>query len=172
MMLPEDPTDHYTHLKNCGKFKNLSKKTLQNLQKKFPEFYAEPTFPVDRSNVGVTFEHDIQLEDPTKPPPKKKLYMLDDQELKALKEQLQKFLDSGRIAPTNSPYGAPILFAKKKDGGLRMCIDYRQLNSNTVKDTFPLPCIKELLHRLRGAKVFSKLDLRDGYHQISMKEEA
>ena len=60
--------------------------------------------------------------------------------------------------------GAPILFAKKEDGKLRMCIDYRKLNENTVKDSFPLPRIDELLTRLHGAKVFSKLDLRDGYH--------
>lgn len=80
-------------------------------------------------------------------------------------------LDSGRIVPSSSPYGAPILFAEKKGGGgLRMCLDYRSLNSNTVTDAWPLPRIDELLDRLRGAKFFSKLDLRDGYHQIPMAE--
>jgi hypothetical protein len=78
------------------------------------------------------------------------------------------FLDTKRILPSASPYGAPILFAKKKDGKLRMCIDYRALNKNTVADSYPLPRIDELLARLRGAKVFSKLDLRDGYHQVQM----
>ena len=73
-------------------------------------------------------------------------------------------LQSGRIVPSSSPYGAPILFAKKKDGGLRMCIDYRALNNNTVLDRYPLPRIDDLLQRLNGARVFSKLDLRDGYH--------
>jgi len=82
----KDPTDRYICLDDHGKFKDLSKKTLENLQKKFPEVFSEPMFPVNQSDVGVTFEHDIQLEDPTRPPPKKKLYMLDDQELKALKE--------------------------------------------------------------------------------------
>ena len=80
-------------------------------------------------------------------------------------------LESGRIVPSSSPYGAPILFAEKKGGGgLRMCTDYRSLNSNTVTDSWPLPRIDELLARLKGARVFSKLDLRDGYHQIPIAE--
>ena len=89
-------------------------------------------------------------------------------ELASLKEQLDLFLATDRIVPSSSPYGAPILFAKKKDGKLRMCIDYRALNKNTVLDSYPLPRIDELLARLGGAKVFSKLDLRDGYHQVQM----
>ena len=80
-------------------------------------------------------------------------------------------LESGRIVPSSSPYGAPILFAEKKGGGgLRMCIDYRSLNSNTITDSWPLPRIDEMLARLHGAKYFSKLDLRDGYHQVPIKE--
>ena len=80
-------------------------------------------------------------------------------------------LDSGRIVPSSSPYGAPVLFAEKKGGGgLRMCIDFRSLNSNTVTDSWPLPRIDEMLARLKGAKHFSKLDLRDGYHQIPLAE--
>ena len=71
---------------------------------------------------------------------------------------------------SKSPYGAPILFAKKKDGRLRMCIDYRQLNSNTILDSYPLPRIDELTSRLNGAKIFSKIDLNNAYHQIPMKE--
>ena len=77
-------------------------------------------------------------------------------------------MDSGRIEPANGAYGAPILFSKKKDGGLRMCIDYRMLNAQTQSDVFPLPLIDELLQRLDGASIFSKLDLRNGYHQIPM----
>ena len=72
---------------------------------------------------------------------------------------------------SSSPYSAPILFAKKKDGCLRMCIDYRLLNSNTVTDSYPLPRIDEMLQRIQGTKVFSKLDLRDGYHQIGVRPE-
>ena len=78
-------------------------------------------------------------------------------------------LASGRIVHSASPYGAPILFAKKKDSDkLRMCIDYRALNKNTVLDRYPLPRIDSLLAQLQGARVFSKLDLRDGYHQLPM----
>ena len=81
-------------------------------------------------------------------------------------------LDTGRIVPMASPYGAPILFATKKGGaGLHMCMDYRSLNVNTVMDNFPLPRIDELLAWLKGAKIFSKLDLRDGYHQIPIRPE-
>ena len=72
---------------------------------------------------------------------------------------------------SSSPYGAPILFAKKKDGRLRICIDYCLLNSNTVTDSYPLPRIDEMLQRIQGANVFSKLDLRDRYHQISVRPE-
>ena len=75
-------------------------------------------------------------------------------------------LESGSIVPSTSPYGHPILFAEKKGGKLRMCTDYRTLNSNTIIDAWPLPHIDDLLSHLRGARVFSKLDLRDGYHQI------
>ena len=84
---------------------------------------------------------------------------------------MQDLLESGRIVPSSSPYGAPVLFAEKKGGGgLRMCIDFRSLNSNTVTDSWPLPRIDEMLARLHGAKHFSKLDLRDGYHQIPIEE--
>ena len=80
-------------------------------------------------------------------------------------------LESGRIVPSSSPYGAPILFAEKKGGGgLHMCINYRSLNGNTITDSWPLPRIDEMLARLHGAKYFSKLDLRDGYHQVPIKE--
>ena len=84
---------------------------------------------------------------------------------------MHELLESGRIVPSSSPYSAPILFVEKKGGGsLRMCIDYRSLNSNTITDSWPLPQIDEMLARLRGAKYFSKLYLRDGYHQVPVKE--
>ena len=86
-------------------------------------------------------------------------------ELEELQNQVRLLLESGRIVPSSSPYGAPILFAEKKGGrGLRMCTDYHSLNSNTVSDSWPLPRIDEMPARLKGARFFSKLDLREGYH--------
>ena len=70
-----------------------------------------------------------------------------------------------------SPWGASVIFVKKKDGTLRLCIDYRQLNKMTIKNNYPLPCIDDLFDKLRGATVFSKIDLRSGYHQVRIKDE-
>jgi hypothetical protein len=92
-------------------------------------------------------------------------------ELAELKVQLQELLDKGFIWPSNSPWGAPVLFVKKKDGTLRLCIDYRQLNKVTVKNRYPLPRIDDLFDQLKGARVFSKIDLRSGYHQLRIKEQ-
>ena len=80
-------------------------------------------------------------------------------------------LSKNQIRPSDSPYGAPILFAKKKDGRLRLCVDYRALNKNTIVDSYPLPRIDELLSRLQGAKYFSRLDLRDGYFHVPVAEQ-
>ena len=88
-----------------------------------------------------------------------------------LKVQLQELLDKGFIQPSNSPWGAPVLFVKKKDGTLHLCIDYRQLNKVTVKNRYPLPRIDNLFDQLKGARVFSKIDLRSGYHQLRIKEQ-
>ena len=85
--------------------------------------FADPVYPIEHRDNKV-YAFCIPLKDPLKDPPRRKLYPLDAAELAALKEQIEQFLASGRIAPSSSPYGAPILFAKKKDGGLRMCIDY------------------------------------------------
>ena len=75
-------------------------------------------------------------------------------------------MDKGYIRPSVSPWGAPVLFVKKKDGTLRLCIDYRQLNKVTIKNKYPLPRIDDLFDQLGGAFVFSKIDLRSGYHQV------
>ena len=93
-------------------------------------------------------------------------YRLSPTELKELKQQLQELTESGFVRPNTSPWGAPVLFVKKKDGSLRMCIDYRMLNSVTIKNKYPLPRIDDLFNQLRGALVFSKIDLRSGYHQL------
>ena len=92
-------------------------------------------------------------------------------ELKELKMQLQELLDKKFIRPSTSPWGAPVLFGKKKDGSLRLCIDYRKLNKVTVKNKYPLPRIDDLFDQLQGAQLFSKIDLRLGYHQLKVKPE-
>ena len=97
-------------------------------------------------------------------------YRMAPTELKELKSQLQELLDKGFIRPSVSPWGAPVLFVKKKDGTLRMCIDYRQINKVTVKNKYPLPRIEDLFDQLKGAGVFSKIDLRSGYYQLRVKE--
>ncbi|XP_073273303.1 uncharacterized protein [Primulina huaijiensis] len=86
--------------------------------------------------------------------------------MKDLKDQIQDLLDKGFIRPSFSPWSAPVLFVKKKDGSMRLCIDYRELNRVTVKNKCPLPRIEDLFDQLQGASVFSKIDLLSGYHQL------
>ena len=88
-----------------------------------------------------------------------------------LKMQLQELLEKKYIRLSVSPWGAPVLFVKKKDGTLRLCIDYRQLNKVTVKNKYALPRIDDVFDQMRGEKVFSKIDLRSGYHQVRIKDE-
>ena len=97
-------------------------------------------------------------------------YKMAPMELKELKCQLQELLNKGFIRPSVSPWGAPVLFVKKKDDTLRMCIDYRQINKVTVKNKYPLPRIEDLTDQLKGAGVFSKIDLRSGYYQLRVKD--
>ncbi|KAL0556163.1 hypothetical protein IC582_004673 [Cucumis melo] len=91
-------------------------------------------------------------------------------ELKELKVQLQELLDKGFIRPSVSPWGAPVLFIKKKDGSMRLCINYRELNKVIVQNKYPLPRIGDLFDQLQRATVFSKIDLRSGYHQLKIKD--
>jgi hypothetical protein len=90
-------------------------------------------------------------------------------ELAELKVQLNELLDKGYICPSSSPWGCPMLFVKKKDQSLRLCVDYRPLNAVTIKNKYLLPCIDILFDQLTGARVFSKVDLRLGYHQIKIR---
>ncbi|MEW5311153.1 MAG: hypothetical protein WDW38_002891 [Sanguina aurantia] len=99
------------------------------------------------------------------------IYKMSAVELEELKTQIDELLSKGYIRPSVSPYGAPVLFVKKKDGSLRLCIDYRALNKLTIKNKYSLPRIDDLLDRLHGAKYFSKLDLAQGYNQIRINDE-
>ncbi len=110
-------------------------------------------------------EHKIELEAGAQPP-SRPTFRMSPKELDELKQQLADLTKHGFIQPSKSPYGAPVLFVKKKDGSVRMCVDYRALNKITIKNKYPLPRIDELLDRLHGAKFFTKLDLRSGYHQV------
>ena len=97
-------------------------------------------------------------------------YRMAPAELKELKTKLQEMVDRGFIRPSISPWGAPVLFMKKKDDTWRLCIDYRQLNKVTIRNKYPLPRIDDLFDQLQGTKVFSKIDLRSGYHQLRIRE--
>jgi len=116
-----------------------------------------------------TYDHSIEVEDGFTPPfgP---LYSLSRPELETLKKWLEENLEKGFIRASSSPAGAPVLFVKKKDGTLRVCVDYRGLNKGTVKNRYPLPLIKETLAQLQKAKYYTKLDIRDAYNMVRIKE--
>jgi hypothetical protein len=96
----------------------------------------------------------------------RKPYRMSKPELVELKLQLKEMMDKGYIRPSVSPWGAPVLFVKKKDGTLRLCIDYRQLNKVTIKNKYPLPRIDDIFNQWGGTSIFSKIYLRSGYHQV------
>jgi hypothetical protein len=131
----------------------------------YPDVFPDdlPGMPPDRD---VEFVIELQ---PGTAPISKRPYRMPPKELAKLKNQLQELLDKGYIRPSSSPWGSPTLFVKKKDGSLRMCVAYRPLNAVTIKNKYPLPRIDVLFDQLAGAKVFSKIDLRSGYHQIKIR---
>ena len=136
---------------------------LKEFQDVFPE-KLPPGLPPRRD-----VDHRIELE-PGAKAPVNRMYKMSFTELDELKKQLAELVEAGYVEPSKSPFGAPVLFVHKKDGGERMCIDYRALNKLTIKNSYPLPRIDELLDRLLGARVFSKIDLKSGYHQIRVAE--
>ncbi|GJX42593.1 putative reverse transcriptase domain-containing protein [Tanacetum coccineum] len=133
----------------------------------FPEVFPDdlPGLPPPRQ-----VEFKIELV-PGAAPVARAPYRLAPSELKELADQLQELSEKGFIRPSSSPWGAPVLFVKKKDGSFRMCIDYRELNKLTVKNRYPLPRIDDLFDQLQGSSVYSKIDLRSGYHQLRIREE-
>ncbi|GJR68031.1 putative reverse transcriptase domain-containing protein [Tanacetum coccineum] len=145
------------------------KKRLEDVSivQDFPEVFPEdlPGLPPTRQ---VEFQIDLV---PGAAPVARAPYRLAPSEIKELSEQLKELSDKGFIRPSSSPWGAPVLFVKKKDGSFRMCIDYRELNKLTVKNRYPLPRIDDLFDQLQGSSVYSKIDLRSGYHQLRVREE-
>ena len=134
--------------------------------REFPDVFPDDIvgLPPDRE---VEFTIDLILgTEPISIPP----YRMAPAELRELKAQLEELLSKGFIRPSISPWGAPVLFVKKKDGSLRLCIDYRQLNRVTIRNQYPLPRIDELFDQLQGSQVYSKIDLRSGYHQLRVQE--
>ncbi|GJS87270.1 reverse transcriptase domain-containing protein [Tanacetum coccineum] len=133
----------------------------------FPE-----VFPEDLPGLPPTRQVEFHIElIPGATPVARAPYRLAPAEMKELAEQLKELSDKGFIRPSSSPWGAPILFVKKKDGSFRMCIDYRELNKLTVKNRYPLPRIDDLFDQLQGSSIYSKIDLRSGYHQLRVREE-
>ncbi|GJV67335.1 putative reverse transcriptase domain-containing protein [Tanacetum coccineum] len=145
------------------------KKRLEDVSivQDFPEVFPEdfPGLPPTRQ---VEFQIDLV---PGAAPVARAPYRLAPSEIKELSEQLKELSDKGFIRPSSSPWGALVLFVKKKDGSFQMCIDYRELNKLTVKNRYPLPRIDDLFDQLQGSSVYSKIDLRSGYHQLRVREE-
>jgi hypothetical protein len=180
------PTLHFmlgkTWEKECGRLRHdmldefepkeatklvTSPKCIRQVLEEFPDVMPEE-LPEDlppRRRV----DHAIEVM-PGVAPLAKAPYRMSHEELKELKVQLEEFLAKGYIKLSKLPYGAPVLFVHKKDGTLRMCVDYKALNKATVKNQYPLPRINDLFDRLSGAKVFSRIDLRSGYYQIRIVE--
>jgi hypothetical protein len=132
--------------------------------------YFEDVF---REIIGFPQKRDIYFSIDLAPgasPVSKTPYRMGTPELKVLQMKIEELLKKGYIHPSVSPWGSPILFVKKKDGILRLCIEFRQLNKVTIKNKYPFPRIDDLSDQLKGARIFLKIDLRSGYQQVRIKE--
>jgi hypothetical protein len=147
----------------------LEDKSLEHIRIacEYPDVFPEelPGMPPDRD-----IEFSIELL-PKTTRISKRVYRMDVKDLIELNKQIEELLEKGFIRPSSSPWGAPILFVNKKDGSRRMCVDYRSLNKVTIKNKYPLPRIEDLFDQMRGATLFSKIDLRLGYHQLKIQTE-
>jgi hypothetical protein len=133
----------------------------------FPDVFSK-----DLSGMPPNWDVEFIIElQPGMAPISRRSYKMTPKELVELKVQLNELLGKGYICPSSSPWGCPALFVKKKDQSLRLCVDYRPLNAVTVKNKYPLPRIDILFDQLAGVKVFSKVDLCSGYHQITIRPE-
>ncbi|GKA47435.1 putative reverse transcriptase domain-containing protein [Tanacetum coccineum] len=134
--------------------------------------YFPDVFPKDLSGIPPTRQVEFQIDlIPGAAPVAQAPYRLAPPKMKELSEQLKELSYKGFIRPSFSPWGAPVLFVKKKDGSFRMCIDYRELNKLMVKNRYPLPRIDDLFDQLQGSSIYSKIDLRSGYQQLRVREE-
>jgi hypothetical protein len=130
----------------------------------FPDVFPEE-LPGMPPNQDIEFVIELK---PGTMPIYKTPFRMRTPELAELKEHIRELVEKGFIHPSSSPWGAPVIFVLKKDGTQRLCVDYRALNEVTVKNKYPLPRIDDLLDQLRGARVFSKIDLWSGYHQLKV----
>jgi hypothetical protein len=142
--------------------------SCDSLLKRFSDVFPD-TLPAGLPPKRA-IDHRIEIM-PGSTPPSRPTYRLSTGELDELKKQLSELIAHGFVRPSKSPYGAPVLFVKKKDGSMRMCVDYRALNKVTIKNKYPLPRVDELFDRLKGAKYFSKIDLVSGYHQVRIHSD-
>jgi hypothetical protein len=152
--MEENITDNDPHIKDYP--------FLKEYEDVFEEF---PRLPPKRD---INFLIDLM---PRASPISKTPYKMSTRELKDLQMQLEELLNKGYIHLSVSPWGSSVLFVKKKDITLRLCIDFKQLNKVTVKNKYHLPRIDDLFDQLKGAKIFSKIDLSSGYHQVRIKED-
>ena len=157
-----------TRSKMCKEAPVAVRAELQGLLKQYEDVFPEQLPKGKPPKRTVEFE--INTEEGATPP-NKPPYRLSPKEHEELQAQIEDLLAQGHIRPSTSPYGAPVLFVPKKDGRWRMCVDYRALNRQTIRDRYPLPRIDDLLDRLGKAKHFTTLDLATGYHQIAVKNE-
>nr|GEV93188.1 putative reverse transcriptase domain-containing protein [Tanacetum cinerariifolium] len=167
------PIDGETSIIRCDRTqvmeKKLDEKGLKDIPivKEFPKVFPEelPGLPPVRQ---VEFQIDLI---PIAAPVAHAPYRLAPSEIQELSNQLQELADLGFIRPSTSPWGAHVLFVKKKDESFRMCIDYRELNKLTIKNRYPLPIIDDLFDQLQGLSIYSKINLRSGYHQLRVRDE-
>ncbi|KAG2207610.1 hypothetical protein INT45_004096, partial [Circinella minor] len=152
--------------KSCSPTNITIPAPAESLVKEFDYVFQDvlPGLPPDR---GIEHVIDTGDADPISRPP----YKMSPLELAELRQQITELLDLRLIRPSSSPWGAPVLFVHKKDGSMRLCIDYRAVNRVTRRHSHPLPCIDECLEQLHGTKYYSSIDLKSGYHQLKIKED-
>ena len=159
--------DPHSRIKLSGLLATLLDSESDGARIELPRVVCEcpDVFPEDLTSLPPHREIEFSIElVPGTAPIFMSPYRFAPAKLHELKIQLQEILDKGFIRPSSLPWGDPTLFVKKKDGSLRLCIDYRKLNRVTIKNKYPLPRIDDLFDRLRGSRYFSKIDLRSGYH--------